>query len=92
MPDEPNSSPARPRWDVFAKRIIKSELKLRGMTYADLVQALAEQGVRETERNLRNKVSRGRFTAVFFFQCLGALGVSEIKLPKTDIPDNQAPF
>jgi hypothetical protein len=28
----------------------------------------------ETGRNLANKISRGGFTAAFFFQCLDAIG------------------
>lgn len=73
---------ARPAEDV--KGILKAELKRRGMTYADLVERLAEQGVAETEANLRNKISRGSFTAAFFLQCLIAIGCEyvRIELPK----------
>jgi hypothetical protein len=55
-------------------------MRRRGMTYADLVKALAKIGVSETEANLRNKVSRGTFTAAFLFQCLKAMGVKAIHL------------
>ncbi len=63
------------------KGILKAELKRRGMTYADLVQRLAEHGVVETEANLRNKISRGSFTAAFFLQCLIAIGCEHVILP-----------
>ena len=50
------------------------------MTYADLVAVLADQGIVETEANLRNKISRGSFTAVFFLQCLLAIGCEHLVL------------
>lgn len=61
-------------WSEAAKAMIKSELKGRNMTYADLVGALAAVGVKETEANLRNKISRGNFSAAFFLQTLDAIG------------------
>jgi hypothetical protein len=63
-----------------AKSILKAELKRRGMTYGGLVEALAGQGVSETEANLRNKISRGSFTAEFFLKCLVAIGCDYVAL------------
>lgn len=37
-------------------------------------------GVDEDERNVRNKVSRGKFTAAFMLQCLAALGSHTLHL------------
>ena len=37
-------------------------------------------GIDDNERNLRNKVSRGKFTAGFLLQCLTAIGVTEVRL------------
>jgi Domain of unknown function (DUF6471) len=47
----------------------------RGITYEELAQRLAVIGVRDTSVNLRNKVARGGFSAVFLIQCLRAIGV-----------------
>lgn len=77
-------SPApHPAEDV--KGILKAELKRRGLTYADLVDRLAGHGVVENEANLRNKISRGSFTAAFFLQCLIAIGCEtvHIRVPTT---------
>jgi hypothetical protein len=41
---------------------------------------LADQGVMDSEPNIRNKISRGKFTAVFFVQCLMAIGVESLRL------------
>lgn len=67
-------------WTQKVKGILKAELKRRNMTYADLVAALAKIGVEDTEVNIRNKVARGMFTAVFLVQCLEAIGAREIRL------------
>ncbi|WP_396595192.1 DUF6471 domain-containing protein [Brevundimonas sp. R86498] len=62
------------------KLILKSELKRRDLTYADLVRLLAANGVNETEANIRNKMSRGSFTAAFFLQCLLAIGCTYVQI------------
>jgi hypothetical protein len=67
-------------WEVRVKGILKAELKRRSLTYVQLVEKLAAIGVHETERNLRNKIARGSFTAVFFVQCLHAIGATEVRL------------
>lgn len=72
--------PERTDWEERAKGIIRGEMARRGVTYAQLVERLAEIGVDENERNLRNKVSRGKFTAGFMLQCLVALGVQHLRL------------
>lgn len=60
--------------------LLKSEIKRAGLTYAQLVDKLAEIGVTEKEANIRNKLARGKFSAAFMVQCLEAVGVSELRL------------
>ncbi|MDP7326243.1 MAG: DUF6471 domain-containing protein [Qipengyuania citrea] len=67
-------------WEDRVKGLLKAELKRKGVTYAQLVGLLADQGVMDSEPNIRNKVSRGKFTAVFLIQCLKAIGVSDLRL------------
>ncbi|WP_218016836.1 DUF6471 domain-containing protein [Sphingomonas mali] len=67
-------------WEDKVKRLLKAELARKGMTYADLVGKLADIGVMDSEPNIRNKISRGKFTAVFLIQCLEAIGVTSLKL------------
>ena len=67
-------------WQARAKNLLKAELKRKGVSYAQLVERLAPIGVEETERNIANKISRGGFTAVFFLQCLEAIGAEELRL------------
>lgn len=59
---------------------IRAEMVRNRLTYAHLVELLGTIGIEENERNLRNKVKRGTFSAAFYVQCLVALGVSTIRL------------
>lgn len=68
-------------WEEMVKNILRAEMMRRGVSYAGLAERLADQGVEDNELNLRNKVSRGRFTAVFFMQCMQALGVDLLQIP-----------
>lgn len=67
-------------WEEKVKRLLKAELARKGVTYAQLVGKLAEVGVMDSEPNIRNKISRGKFTAVFLLQCLEAIGTSSLRL------------
>ena len=67
-------------WEDQAKGLLKAELKRRNVSYGQLVDKLAEIGVMDSEPNVRNKLSRGKFTAVFLLQCLEALKVSQLQL------------
>jgi hypothetical protein len=67
-------------WNARAANLLKSELKRSGVTYSQLVDKLAKIGVEEKEANVRNKLSRGAFTAAYLIQCLEAIGVKEMRL------------
>jgi hypothetical protein len=67
-------------WQGLVKGMLKAEIKRRNLTYEQLAAKLAEIGVRETTDNLRVKISRGGFSAVFFVQCLRAMGCRSLQL------------
>jgi len=71
--------PAKIDWTEKVKGMLKAELKRRNLTYSDLVEKLSKIGIEDTEVNIRNKIARGGFTAVFFVQCLEAVGVKELR-------------
>ncbi len=72
--------PERTDWEEQAKGLLRGEMARRGVTYAQLAERLAAIGVDDNERNLRNKVSRGKFTAGFLLQCLTAIGAVNVRL------------
>ena len=67
-------------YELLAANLLKAELKRKGVTYAQLVDKLAAIGVDEKEVNIRNKLSRGKFTAAFLLQCLSAIGSQQLHL------------
>lgn len=62
-------------WETKAANLLKAELKRKGVTYAQLSELIGEKEV-----NIRNKLSRGKFTAAFLLQSLGAIGVQDLRL------------
>lgn len=67
-------------FEMKAANLLKAELKRKGVTYGGLVDKLAAIGVDEKEANVRNKLSRGKFTAAFLLQCLSAIGTDDLRL------------
>ena len=61
-------------WNGKIKRLLKSEIVRRGITYEQLVVLLADIGVEETKASIDSKMSRGTFSAAFLIQCLVAIG------------------
>jgi hypothetical protein len=67
-------------WKATVKGLIKAELRRRDLSYADLAERLSAISIKDNERNISNKISRGTFTATFFIQCMEAIGVKAIHL------------
>ncbi len=69
-----------PDWERKVQTLVKVELAKRSLTYKQLSEMLSELGIIESEPNIRNKLSRGTFSAVFLVQCLTAMGSKTIEL------------
>ena len=67
--------PDQNEWEIKAANLLKSELKRKGVTYAQLAELIGEKEV-----NIRNKLSRGKFSAAFLFLSLDAIEVNVINL------------
>ena len=72
--------PEQTEWGTKAANLLKAELKRQGVTYAQLVERLADIGISEKEANVRNKLSRGKFSAAFMLQCLTAIKAQQLRL------------
>lgn len=72
--------PDQSEWEKQAANLLKSELKRKGVTYAELVERLAVIGINEKEVNIANKLSRGKFSAAFMLQCLNSIGAKDLRL------------
>jgi hypothetical protein len=78
-------------WGPAVRGLIRVEMFRRGLNFAALSRALQNVGVTENERNLRNKVARGTFSAVFLVQCMVAMGVESIPLDANLYPGSHRP-
>ena len=67
--------PDQNEWETKAANILKAELKRNGVTYAQLAELIDEKEV-----NIRNKLSRGKFSAAFMLQSLNAIKVVELRI------------
>ncbi len=67
-------------WAEKAKRLLRTAMVQRGVTYEGLSERLAALGARDSPVNLRNKVARGKFTAAFLLLCLEAVGCKSVRL------------
>lgn len=67
-------------WQEKIKGLLKSELKKRNVSYKQLADKLGEMGIADTEANIKNKISRGGFSAIFLVQCLAAIGCQSLNL------------
>lgn len=66
------------KWQDRARGLLKAELGRRNLGYKELVEKLAESGVKESPQNIANKMSRGGFSAAFLLQCLHAIGCRSV--------------
>jgi hypothetical protein len=71
-------------WKAQAKQIIRAELKRRDLSYADLARRMETIGLKANDRTLANKIATGGFSAVFFLQCMEAIGVKNLPLDTGD--------
>lgn len=62
-------------WEAQAANLLKAELKRKGVTYGQLAEMIGDK-----EPNVRNKLSRGKFTAAFLLHCLAEIGVREMRI------------
>jgi hypothetical protein len=67
--------PDQNEWEMKAANLLKAELKRKGVTYAQLAELIGEKEV-----NIRNKLSRGKFSAAFMLQSLVAIQVNDLRL------------
>ena len=67
-------------WEVEARRILRAELARAGVGYKTLAVRLAALGIEESEANLSNKIARGKFSVVFFLQCMKAIGIKSVDI------------
>src|SRR5688500_15246320 len=82
--DEKPMADIEKEWQDRVAAMLKAEMARRNVSYRELEARLREMGIEDNEKNLSTKISRGRFGAAFFFQCMSAIGCRTVRLD----PDN----
>jgi hypothetical protein len=67
-------------WAARAGAFLKTKLKDKEVTYAELVKRLKKHGLKETEGGVTMKLKRGTFSATFMLACLAALELEGVAL------------
>ena len=67
--------PDQTEWEAKASNILKAQLKLNGVSYAQLAELIGDK-----EPNVRTKLSRGKFSAAFFLESLSSIGLTDLRL------------
>jgi hypothetical protein len=67
-------------WQDKVAAMLKAEMARRNISYRELQLRLRAMGIEDNEKNLSTKISRGKFSASFFLQCLAAIGCPAIRL------------
>jgi Domain of unknown function (DUF6471) len=67
-------SEADTRWNDLASRVIRVALERKGVSYAELANTLTSIGVKETERSLISRVSRGTVKLTLLLQIIDVTG------------------
>lgn len=75
----------------FARITIQIQMKKRDAGYRELTELFNERfHETENERNMRNKIARGTFSAAFFLMCMRALGANSLEITPEDMSLHQA--
>ena len=59
-------------------------MKRRNLSYSYLADKLVSIGIKETLRNIQNKLARGGSKAIFLLQVMEAIGVKNLPLDTGD--------
>lgn len=72
--------PTEDEYGERAKRLLRAAMVRQGVSYDALAERLTALGVPDTSANLRNKFSRGKFTAAFLLAVCDALKLSSLAI------------
>ncbi len=74
------SEKTKKAWARRSRNLLKGELVRRGVSYSDLCGRLKQMGIKDTPENIRNKINRGTFSALFLLQALEAIGCKSLNI------------
>lgn len=65
-------------WKDYVRGLLKAEIARRNISYVEISERLAAQGIHESPQNISNKIARGTFGAIFMVQVLRVIGCDDL--------------
>ncbi len=62
------------------KNYIRAEMRRRDISVKDICKRLLKYDEKLNAQSFNNKMTRGNFSAVFFFKCMSALEINIVRL------------
>lgn len=75
----------------WVRRLIRTEMLRRGLTFKDLAQLLTAEGLAENEGNLRSKVSRGELSGSMLLAALYVMQCKTVNIRELPLRDDADP-
>lgn len=69
-------------YEARAKAALRELMANKEVGYPDLAAKLRRKGFEISDGGLENKIARGSFSMAFAIQCLDALGVDTVRIPR----------
>lgn len=81
-PEARKEIPINAEYEEKAKALLRYAMAQKGVGVDELARRLNEMGVEISAGGLANKISRGGFGSAFLLQCMEALGINLVALPR----------
>lgn len=81
-PEARKAVPINAEYEEKAKALLRYAMAQKGVGIEDLASRLNAMGVEISAGGLANKISRGGFGSAFMLQCMEALEVNLVALPR----------
>ena len=80
----PTSTFESPVMATTIRRLLRSQMAVKGFEYKDLAKCLKDLGVDQRESTLRSKIKNGTLGAQLFLYIQLALGIRDLHLSQVD--------
>jgi len=81
-PEARKGIPINAQYEEKAKALLRYAMAQKGISIEDLAKRLEDMGIEISAGGLANKISRGGFGSAFLLQCMEALEVNLVALPR----------
>lgn len=81
-PEPRKGIPINSEYEEKAKALLRYAMSQRGMSLEELARTLNGMGIEISAGGLANKISRGGFSGAFLLQCMDALDINLVTLPR----------